>query len=156
MINKKQPYLIFVFILLFITFSCSHSNTKVKETIGEADYAFIQKAKNISFFTLFPSEKDKKREITSTSIKKLTKARLDQLKTFILEDSNFLFGQIKKTVFIPQYGFKIGEEDQLSILISPTGKQLKIIKNEKTILLNYDPMDEKFSIFLKELIEFHE
>ncbi|WP_143876334.1 hypothetical protein [Waddlia chondrophila] len=84
----------------------------------------------------------------------LTQSEIEKLQSFLLEDKGYIFNRTKKCLFIPEITVTFEGKEQVVAMISFVCKQIKLIHDDQTVILDIDPMAEVFSNYIqKELIK---
>lgn len=85
-------------------------------------------------------------------VRKLSDEQKTELQKLLLNDNHYLFGILKKCVFIPEmaFHFKKGGKDVL-MLVSLSCKQVVYDLGEQQIHLDIDPSVDSFSDFIHHL-----
>lgn len=71
----------------------------------------------------------------------LTQVEAEQLRRLLMSDSSYIFDRTKSCLFIPEYAFLFmsGEKVVLTVLYSPSCKQVRFISGERGVVLDIDP-----------------
>lgn len=124
--------------------SCTSQQRDVKKEtselniiIGREDFQAIKNATSIRLYAIrSPSS-----ETVVTAPKKIeiVGAAKNQVIQILTLDQSYILDKTKKCLFVPEYALEFEGQTPLLILISPSCKQLKIIKSSGSATLDIDP-----------------
>lgn len=98
----------------------------------------------------FPVKLNDHRQILPAGEEKiLSNAQVKKIEELFLNDEHFDFEKTKKCLFIPETGLKFDEN--LTIYVSLSCQQLKVVTNEKIAILDFDPIADQMNAFFQEL-----
>ncbi len=125
---------------------------KLFEKLGGKNLAIIENAKYVTILSMIPEE-------ARSRYQPLPEVHLDaeeivRLKRNLLDDHNYDFERQKNCNFNPEISFKFQDENDqiLHVFVSPSCNQLLFGTGSKTVMLNYDPAQQRLEHFLQQLI----
>lgn len=77
-----------------------------------------------------------------------------ELQEILLNDSSYIFDKSKKALFIPEMSLKFINHKEVTVLVSPSSNQIKIITEERNIMLDFDPSAPMLHQLFHDLREF--
>ena len=116
----------------------------VQKAIPSSAFESVEASREIVLVKFDPSTG----QCTESTLKKFEKNEMIILKSYLLDDSSYYFDKTKTCPFIPQYALKFSDSDDVIVLISPSGKQLKFKVGDQSKILDYDPMANYLNQFL--------
>ncbi len=114
------------------------SPNEVQNAVSQSVFQSIERSHKIALVEFDPSTN----QITGKILKQFENNDLILLKSYLLDGSSYHFNKTKTCLFIPQYALTFSDSEDVVILISPSGKQLKFQFEGKSKILDYDPMSD--------------
>ena len=125
-----------------------------EERVGKDVAELIVRSSDIKISRTF---KTQGRFVAGAAQKALSVDEIKRLQGLLLNDEGYVFDKMKKCLFMPEIALKFYGEKELIIYVSSICKQIKIDDLKQTIVLDYDPMAEELTPFVKSLLgESHE
>lgn len=141
--------LLILTLLITTTFLCfinssSSNGLQLIQTIGKEHADTIRNAQEI-----FVTDVRRNRQIG------LSEDQMILLKTYLTNDSSYLFNHKKQCLFIPQLHLEFSASSNLSVLISMVCNQVKFITPQDEIILDYDSIKDSFNELNEKIINRH-
>lgn len=126
--------------------------TRLEKTIGADVIEILQHPDAVVVFSVEPNKAPKYYTPTSSEILLSIDLKIE-LQQLLLNDKHFVFGMNKRSPFLPSLGFKFSKKngEGLTLLVSPTSNQIKILKGEAKFLLDYELSKEAANAFIKKI-----
>lgn len=155
--------LIFSLILGFFAFQVGKKDfedfeSQLEKDLGAGIFEILSNPDSIraatAFSTGFATGGSGTEYLLQNAFYRLNAMQAFKIQKLILSPENYVFDKTKKGLFIPTHVLFFEKSNQIVvILISSLLNQMKVVKDEKTIVLDYDPMKEEFNIHLDTLKE---
>ena len=127
---------------------CAAATPKLYEKLGGNNIDILKDAKYVTMLIMSPDPKKGPLEEIH-----LTSEQIERLKTNLLNDHNYDFAKPKHCHFIPQLSFKLQTEaETLHLFISLNCNQILFGTGNQTVLLTYNPVQQRLGHFFDELI----
>ena len=127
---------------------CAAAAPKLYEKLGGQNIDTLKKAKYVTMLLMSPDVKKGPLEEIH-----LTSEQIERLKTNLLDDHNYDFAKPKYCHFIPQLSFKFQTDSEtLHLFISLSCNQILFGTGNQSVLLNYNPVQQRLGYFFDELI----
>lgn len=119
----------------------SQSESKFTHLVGEEVTDVIKNSQEVIV-----------KDIHKDRILKISSDQLETFKSYITNDSGYIFDMKKRCLFVPQLEFEFIKSPNVTIYVSMICNQVKIVSGEKIIILDYDLMKGNFNSLNEELI----
>lgn len=130
----------------------STSITLLEKKLGTEVIEVLQHPKSVVAFPVEPSKAPKYYTATSSEISLPIDLKIE-LQQLLLNDKHYVYGMTKRSPFLPTVGFKFskGNEENLTLLVSPSSNQIKILNGGTNYLLDYEPSQVATNAFIKKI-----
>lgn len=92
-------------------------------------------------------------DIHKERILHISSEQLDSLKSYVTNDSSYIFDMQKRCLFVPQLSFEFTNSPHVTLFVSMICNQVKIVSGEKSIILDYDLIKDDFNSLIENLIK---
>lgn len=131
-----------------ICMPCAAATPKLYEKLGGNNINILKSAQYVTMLIMSPDPKKGSLEEIY-----LTNEQVERLKTNLLNDHNYDFAKLKQCHFIPQLSFKFQTETEtLHLFISLDCNQILFGTGNQSVLLNYNPVQQRLGHFFDNLI----
>jgi hypothetical protein len=143
--SKVRNVFISVLSMLLITASLHAATPQLHEKLGSKNVQLLKEATHVTLLQM--TNKGCPYEMI------LNQEEVERLKRNLLDDHNFDFDKNKQCQFLPEISFKFqnDQEEILHLFVSPICSQLLFSMGNRSIILNYDPVQNRLDHFFTEL-----
>ena len=123
------------------------SSQKVADFLGSNLLDILSSLDSIESYQISPKKADSTNQVEGYPVIKklpvLSKDQMELLKSILLDEKTYLFDEVKKSLFIPEYAFLLKSvKGQAVLLICPSSDVLQFIADGKKILEDYDGAED--------------
>lgn len=144
--------IVFSFLLGFLAIHVSQKDfeTELEKRLGTEILDILSNPDSVrlgvTFSTGFSYGGTGKEYLLKNTLYKLNASQAFNIQKLILDSNHYIFDKAKKGLFVPTTALYFEKNHQsVAVLISSLLNQVKIVKDEKTIILDYDPMEKEFN-----------
>lgn len=125
---------------------------KLHEKLGGKNLEILQRPKHVTILTLIP-EHAKEHYGTSHEIH-LNQEEIARLQRNLLDDHNYDFEKENNCLFHAEISFKFIDDrgEVLHVFVSPVCNQILFGMGKKSVLLNYDPSQQRLEHFFQQIV----
>lgn len=136
--------------LLALT-ACATTTLQLERKLGKQTYAALDSAKTVSAVKV--AEVRKPPYTPNGAPQTLNKEQISELREMLLNDNSYNFNRIKRCLFIPEMSYQFAGDKVVNVYVSSSCKKVKIVSENNTNIIDYDPMAEKFNSFSKAIMK---
>lgn len=148
----RYIFCVAVFFVAGTSVSLEAATPKLYERLGGKNLGILKNAKFVTILTMVPEgARDQYQTIQEVH---LNKEEVERLKRNLLDDHNYDYGRTKQCQFHSEISFKFQDENEktLHLFVSPSGNQMLFGMGTHSVLLNYDPVQERLENFFQSLV----
>ncbi|MBX9586724.1 MAG: hypothetical protein K2X50_05645 [Gammaproteobacteria bacterium] len=145
-----KPLTCILGLLLALT-ACATTTLQLEKKIGKPTYSALTNSKTVSVVKV--AEVRKPPYAPEGAPKNLSAEQVSELREMLLNDSNYNFNRIKRCLFIPEISYQFTGDKAVNVYVSYSCKKIKIVSENNTNIIDYDPMAEKFNSFSKTIMK---
>ncbi len=131
--------------------ACATTTLQLERKIGKQTYSALNNSKAVSVVKV--AEVRKPPYTPESTPKNLSAEQVSQLRELILNDNSYNFDRIKRCLFIPEISYQFSGDKVVNVYVSYSCKKIKIVSENNTNIIDYDPMAEKFNSFSKAVMK---
>lgn len=134
------------------------ASAQLRTIIGDRFYRLLSDSKSVVVYkVVLELPKNGIQEyIPDSSILNLTSSQIFELQSLLLNDQHYIFGAMSKCIFIPEYAFRFKKEDgDLLLLVSQSCSQMKLILDQDTVRVDFNPESFEFDQFIRQFFTEH-
>ncbi len=136
--------------LLALT-ACATTTLQLERKIGKPTYSALNNSKTVSVVKV--AEVRKPPYAPEGAPKNLSTEQVSQLREMLLNDNSYNFNRIKRCLFIPEISYQFSGDKAVNVYVSTSCKKIKIVSENNTNIIDYDPMAKKFNSFSKTIMK---
>lgn len=118
-------------------------HAQVEERLGARIYQEIQHPMAVTYFVV---EQDMSERPLSDALRWL-------LQQTLLDDDSYLLHRTKQCPFVPELAFHFKGSEDLFIYLSFSCRQIKVVSQDKSIILDIDPKMDEMEANFKDLLQ---
>ena len=131
--------------------ACATTTLQLERKIGKPTYSALTNSTTVSVVKV--AEVRKPPYTPEGNPQNLSTEQVSQLRELLLNDSSYNFNRIKRCLFIPEISYQFSGDKNVNVYVSYSCKKIKIVSENNTNIIDYDPMAEKFNSFSKTIMK---
>lgn len=131
--------------------ACATTTLQLERKLGKHTYAALNNAKAVSVVKV--AEVRKPPYTPEGTPKNLNTEEVTTLRKLLLNDHSYSFNRIKRCLFIPEISYQFTGDKVVNVYVSYSCKKIKIVSENNTNIIDYDPMAKKFNSFSKAVMK---